>query len=47
MNSAGVSYTLLPWFQLLFVQQTKELSRGHKICCLNELVLGYMIALVA
>jgi hypothetical protein len=22
-------------------QQTKELSREHKICCSNEVVLGY------
>jgi len=52
LNTAGVSYTLLPWLPLLLCsmnyeqeetvehQQTKELSREHKICYLNEVVLG-------
>jgi len=52
LNTAGVSYTLLPWLTLLLCsvkyeqeemdehQQTRELSRDHKICCLNEEVLG-------
>jgi len=52
LNTAGVSYTLLPWLPLFFCsvkyeqgetverEQTKELSREHKICCLNKVVLG-------
>jgi hypothetical protein len=52
LNIPGVSYTLLPWLPLLLCsvkyeqgetfehQQTKELSREHKICCTNEVVLG-------
>jgi len=52
LNTAGVSYTLLPWLPLLLFpvkyeqeetvehQQTKELSREHNICCSNEVVLG-------
>jgi len=52
VNTAGVSYTLLSWLPLLLFsvkyeeeetvehQQTKELSRENKICCLNEEVLG-------
>jgi hypothetical protein len=52
LNTAGVSYTLLPWLTLLLCsvnyeqeemvehQQTKELIREHKTCCLNEVVLG-------
>jgi hypothetical protein len=52
LNTAGVSYTLLPWLPLLHCsvknkqegniehQQTKELSNKHKICCSNEVVLG-------
>jgi hypothetical protein len=52
LHTAGVSYSLLPWLQLLLCsvkyeqeetvehQQTKELRREHKNCCLNEVVLG-------
>jgi hypothetical protein len=52
LNTAGVSFTLLSWLPLLLCslkyeqeetvehQQNKELSREHKICCLNEVVLG-------
>jgi hypothetical protein len=52
LNTAGVSYTLLPWLTLLLCsvkyeqeemdehQQTRELRREHKICCLNKVVLG-------
>ena len=52
LNTAGVSYILLSWLPLLlwFVkyeqeemvehQQTEDLSREHKICCLNEVFLG-------
>jgi len=52
LNTAGVSYTLLPWLLLLLRsvkyehekmvehQQTKELSGEHNISCLNEVVLG-------
>jgi len=51
LNTAGVSYTLLPWLPLLLCsvkyeqeetvehQQTKELSREHNICHSNEVVL--------
>ena len=52
LNAAGVSYTVLPWLPLLLCsvkyekektvqhQQTKELSKESKICCLCEVVLG-------
>ena len=52
LNTAGVSYTLLPWLTLLLCslkyeqeetvdhQQTKGLSREHNICCSNEVVFG-------
>jgi hypothetical protein len=51
LNTASVSYTLLPWLLLLHCStkneqegnvehQTKELSKKHKICCSNEVVLG-------
>jgi len=52
LNTARVSYTLLQCLPLLLCsvkyeqeetvehQQTEELSRKHKICCLNEVVLG-------
>jgi hypothetical protein len=52
LNAVGVSYTLLPWLPLFLCsvkyeqeemvehQQTKELSREHKISCLSEVVLG-------
>jgi len=52
LNTAGVSYTLLPWLPLLLCsvnseqeeifehQQTKELSKERNICCSNEVVLG-------
>jgi hypothetical protein len=52
LNTADVSYTLLPWLPLLLCsvkyeqeemvehQVTKELSREHNICCSNEVVLG-------
>jgi len=55
LNTAGVSYTFVPWLQLLLCsvkyeheemfehQQTKELSGEHNICCLNEVVLGCYI----
>ena len=51
LNTAGVSYTLLPWLPLLlcFVkyeqeemvehQQTKDLNKEHNICCSNGVVL--------
>ena len=51
-NTAGVRYTLLPWLPLLLCsvkyeqeervehQQTTELSREHKNCCLKKVVLG-------
>ena len=52
LNTAGVSYILLPWLPVLLYsvkyeqeetvehQQTKELCREHKICCSNEVDLG-------
>jgi hypothetical protein len=52
LNTPGVSHILLPWLPLLHCsvkneqegnvehQHTKELSKKHKICCLNEVVLG-------
>jgi hypothetical protein len=52
LNTAGVSYSLLPWLPLLVCsvkyeqeetvehQQTKELSGEHNICCLIVVVLG-------
>jgi len=52
LNTAGVCYTLVQWLPLLLCsvkyeheeifehQQTKELSRKHNICCLDEVVLG-------
>jgi len=58
LNTAGVSYTLLPWLPQLLCsvkyeqeeivehQDTKELSRERNICCSNEVVLCFMIALV-
>jgi hypothetical protein len=51
LNTAGVSYTLLPWLPLLLCsvkyeqeetvehQQTKGLSMEHNICYSNEVVL--------
>jgi len=51
LNAACLSYNLLPLLPLLLCsleyeqveavehQQTKELSREHKICCLNQVVL--------
>ena len=51
-NSAGVSYTLLPWLPLLLCsvkyeqeervehQQTADLSGEHKNFCLKKVVLG-------
>jgi hypothetical protein len=56
LNTAGVSHTLLSWLPLLHCsvkneqegnvehQQTKELSKKHEICCLNEVVLGCLFA---
>jgi len=55
LNTAGVSYTLVPWLPLLLCsvkyeheemiehQQNKELSRAHNIFCLNEVVLGCFV----
>jgi len=52
LNTAGVSYTLLPWLPLLLCsvkyeqeetvehQQTKELSRENNICFSNEIFFG-------
>ena len=52
LNTAAVSYTLVPWLLFLLCsmkyeheemvehQQTKEMNREHKIFCLNEVVLG-------
>ena len=51
LNTAGVSYTLLPWLPLLLCSvkykheetveypQTKDLRREHNICYSNEVVL--------
>jgi hypothetical protein len=53
LNTAGVSYTMLPWLPLLLCsvkykqeenvehQQTKGFSKKHKICCSNEVVFGF------
>jgi hypothetical protein len=50
LNTADVSYTLLPLLPILLCsvkyqqeetvehQETKELSREHNICCLNDVV---------
>jgi len=58
LNTAGVSYTLVPWLPLLLCsvkcghekmvehQQTKELSGEHNICCLDEVVLGCYVCFV-